>query len=439
MATHRTLYQQTLDYLYEQLPMFSKYGKGAIKNDLSNITALCNQLGNPHRQFKTIHIAGTNGKGSTSHMIAAILQDAGYKTGLYTSPHLSDFRERIRINGQMIPEDWVTDFVDEHRKMIDEIEPSFFEVTVAMAFAAFAEEQVDIAVIETGLGGRLDSTNIITPLLSVITNISYDHQDILGHTLGEIAREKAGIIKQGVPVIIGEQHSETERVFLEHAVQKQCNTFYADARWALVRTGQDAQYQYMKAVKPASKEMYTLKTDLLGSYQTHNIKTALTAAEVLMTMGISITLEQAIDTLSRVKTLTGLRGRWEWLSESPVIIADVAHNAAGLSEVLGQWQQVTARQKHIIVGFVKDKDVPKALSYFPKDSIYHFCNASIPRALPAAELASMAAEAGLKGMHYPTVKEAVEKVVSVLQQDDALLITGSFFVVGEAVTPEIVS
>lgn len=431
MAETANTYQQTLDYLYEQLPMFSKYGKGAIKNDLSNTLALCSALDQPHTKFKSIHIAGTNGKGSTSHMLSAIFQQAGYKTGLYTSPHISDFRERIRINGKNVSEEWVIDFVDRHKGLLEEVQPSFFEATVAMAFQAFAEEEVDIAIIETGLGGRLDSTNVITPILSIITNISYDHMGILGHTLREIANEKAGIIKPGVPFVLGEQRPETETVFLEHAVQKQCNSFYADAQWGLVRTDQDADYQYLKAIKLAAQKMYSLKTDLLGGYQLHNIKTVLTAAEVLLGMGYRTDIDTVLPALARVKELTGLRGRWDRLSTTPVIIADVAHNAAGIAEVMQQWRQVNARKKHIVVGFVKDKDVAAALSAFPKDVIYHFCNADIPRALPAQELAAIAETVGLQGTAYPSVKEAVAAAKSQLTDEDALLITGSFFIIGE--------
>jgi dihydrofolate synthase / folylpolyglutamate synthase len=431
MTDTANIYQQTLDYLYEQLPMFSKYGKGAIKNDLSNTLALCSALGEPHTKFKSIHIAGTNGKGSTSHMLSAILQKAGYKTGLYTSPHISDFRERIRINGNNISQEWVIDFVARHKRLLEEVQPSFFEATVAMAFQAFAEEGVDIAVIETGLGGRLDSTNVITPILSIITNISYDHTDILGTTLREIANEKAGIIKPGIPFILGEQQAETETVFLEHAVQKQCNSFYADAQWALVRTDQDADYQYLKAIKLAAQKMYSLHTDLLGSYQLHNIKTVLTAAEVLMGMGYRTDMDTTLAALAQVKKLTGLRGRWDRLSVEPIIIADVAHNAAGIAEVMKQWQQVQARKKHIVVGFVKDKDVATALLAFPKDAVYHFCNANIPRALPAHELAAIASTVGLKGTAYASVKEAVAAAKAQLGNEDALLITGSFFIIGE--------
>jgi dihydrofolate synthase / folylpolyglutamate synthase len=427
-------YQQTVNYLYEQLPMFSRQGAAAIKKDLTNTLAFCSRLDEPQHKFKSIHIAGTNGKGSTSHMIAAVLQEAGYKVGLYTSPHLVDFRERIRINGQQVGKQWVVDFVAKNKAAIKDIEPSFFEITVVMAFAAFAEAGVDFAVIETGLGGRLDSTNVITPLLSVITNISFDHMDLLGNTLPEIAFEKAGIIKQGVPVIIGQQNIATERVFFEQAIQKQSTMYYADAMWDLVRIKQDNLYQYFKAVHRARREMYDLHSDLAGSYQQHNIKTALTAIDVLVsTQSLPITFETTVRALSKVKSLTGMRGRWDILQQRPLIITDVAHNPAGIKEVMQQWERVPAKTKHIVTGFVRDKDINDALSLFPKDAKYYFCSAQIPRALPASELKKIAETHGLVGEMYITVDEAVRAAKDSLGNDDALLITGSFFIAGEAI------
>jgi dihydrofolate synthase / folylpolyglutamate synthase len=458
-------YQQTLNYLYEKLPMFSRIGKAALKPDLTNTIKLCTALGNPQEQFKSVHIAGTNGKGSTSHALAAVMQQAGYKTGLYTSPHLVDFRERIRINGKTVTEEWVINFVTQHKALIEEIQPSFFEITVAMAFAAFAEEQVDIAIIETGLGGRLDSTNIITPLLSIITNISYDHKDLLGNTLPEIAAEKAGIIKPHVPVVIGEQNDETERVFFEHSVHKQSTLYYAESLWGMVRVNQDSKYQYFKAINNATLEMFDLHTDLLGNYQQHNIKTVLTAAELLSRQGYHLSVPNTLAALADVKGTTGLHGRWEWLQERPAIICDVAHNPAGLKEVLDQFEnlqipyspspaEASAKEgipnpqppipnsqfpipnpkKHIVLGFVKDKDVSEALSLFPKEAIYYFCNAQIERALPAAELKNIAEKSGLKGHAYNSVSDAVTAATNALSSDDALLITGSFFIVGEALS-----
>jgi dihydrofolate synthase/folylpolyglutamate synthase len=413
--------------------MFSRLGKAALKPDLTNTLRLCEALGNPQEQFKSIHIAGTNGKGSTSHMLAAILQEAGYRTGLYTSPHLVDFRERIRINGKMVHEAWVVEFVAKHKPIIEEIEPSFFEVTVAMAFQAFAEQKVDIAVVETGLGGRLDSTNIITPVLSIITNISYDHQDLLGNTLQQIATEKAGIIKLKVPVVIGEEQAETERVFLEKSLHSQSTLYYAESIWDMVRIKQDRLYQYFKAVHRGRREMHDLATDMLGNYQQQNLRTVLSAAEVLIAnQGLELSMPIIKTALSKVKQLTGLHGRWEILQQHPFMVMDVAHNIAGITEVMQQWALVHAKQKHIVLGFVKDKDISKVLSALPKDSVYYFCNAQIPRALPAGELQLMAEMHHLRGNTYNSVKEAINAARSNMSEDDALLITGSFFVVGEA-------
>lgn len=426
-------YRQTVDYLYEQLPMFSKQGKDAIKKDLTNTLKLCEALGNPQEKFKSIHIAGTNGKGSTSHMLAAVLQDAGYKTGLYTSPHLVDFRERIRIGGKPVNEVWVTEFVTKHKALIEEVKPSFFEITVAMAFLAFAEAEVDIAVIETGLGGRLDSTNIITPLLSVITNISYDHKDILGDTLPEIAAEKAGIIKPNVPVVIGEQQEETARVFFEHSISKQSTLYYADSMWDLVKTMQDGHFQHYKAVHKGQREIHDFKTDMLGAYQSHNIKTVLAACDILSRMDVfELPQEKVLSALSKVKRLSGLRGRWEIIQQKPLMIADVAHNPAGLQLVMQQFANTKGAQKHIIAGFVRDKDVREALSFFPADAIYYFTQAAIPRALPVDELQQIADDMGLHGNVYPSISAAVEAAYNNLHKEDALLITGSFFIVGEA-------
>lgn len=426
-------YIQALEYLYAQSPMFSKIGKDAIKPGLDNIRKFCNALDNPQGNFRSIHIAGTNGKGSTSHMLAAALQESEYRVGLYTSPHLVDFRERIRINGTPISKQWVIDFVEKYKGLIEEIQPSFFEITVAMAFLAFSEEKVDFAVIETGLGGRLDSTNIIMPVLSIITNISYDHKDLLGDTLPLIAAEKAGIIKENVPVLIGEQNPETERVFFEHAMHKKSTVYYADTMWDLVRTRQDEHYQYFKAIHSGKREMHELYTDMQGNYQYHNIKNVLAAVEILIAnQGITIPFENTLRSFSKVKKATGLRGRWDIIQNKPFVVADVAHNPAGIQQVMKQWSNVTAHTKHIVVGFVKDKDVAEALALFPKDAVYHFCNADIPRALPANELATIAEHAELQGTTYESVAAATNGALAALNDGDALLITGSFFIVGEA-------
>jgi len=426
-------YSQTLDYLFAKLPMFSRIGAAALKPDLSNTLKLCAVLGDPQHRFRSVHIAGTNGKGSTSHGIAAALQSGGYKTGLYTSPHLLDFRERIRINGEPVSKEWVVEFTHDLKDVIEAVKPSFFEITVVMAFKYFADQGVDIAVIETGLGGRLDSTNVVTPLLSVITNISFDHKDLLGNTLAQIAGEKAGIIKPDVPVVIGEQNDETEPVFLQHSISKRSPLHYAQNFWDMIRVRQDPKFTYYKAVDKARMAILDVRTDLTGNYQQHNLKTILTALELLSHNGFNLTQEGNIAAMAHVTELTGLRGRWEWLSKEPAIICDVAHNPAGLYEVLRQWWYVPAGTKHIVVGFVRDKDVDEALRLFPKDSVYYFCNAAIPRALPAKELLHMAKAHGLNGAAYGSVQEAIQAAQGRMGTEDALLITGSFFIVSEAV------
>jgi dihydrofolate synthase/folylpolyglutamate synthase len=392
-------YAQTLDYLYSRLPMFSRIGAAALKNDLSNTLALCSALNNPQREFRSIHIAGTNGKGSTSHMLAAVMQAAGFKTGLYTSPHLLDFRERIRIDGKPVSQQFVCEFVERHTELIEQVKPSFFEITVAMAFVAFAEADVDIAIIETGLGGRLDSTNVIIPELSVITNISLDHTDLLGDTLAAIAKEKAGIIKPQVPVVIGPCAEEAMDVFRECAEQVDAPVFSAGETWQLhaETSAEPGLAQFL--AQTVDEVSFRVSTDLTGSYQQENIATLLASVSVMKQLGWALPpLEQAVEALRSVRDSTGLRGRWERLKEKPLVIADVAHNPAGLKTVFQDWENIAASRKHIVVGFVRDKDVHKALSLFPKHAIYHFCAADLPRALPAAELAEAAAKEGLQGM-----------------------------------------
>ena len=433
MDNAASTYRQTIDYLYAQLPMFSRQGKSAIKADLTNTLKLTAALGEPQEKFRSIHVAGTNGKGSVCHMLAAILQKSGYRVGLYTSPHLIDFRERIRINGQPIGEQWVIDFVNRHKELMATVEPSFFEITVAMAFQAFADEEVDIAIIETGLGGRLDSTNVIKPILSVITNIDYDHVDILGDTLAKIAEEKAGIIKEGVPVVIGQQHDETERVFFEHSVKKNSALYHADVVWDIVRTPMMHDRSQIKLVNKATQEIHSIQCDLVGGYQSSNIKTVLTAIDVLNTRcGFGITLQDTITALRNVKGLTGLRGRWDVLNYKPYVVADVAHNPAGITVAMQQMANMDVKHKHIVIGFVRDKDVDAALKLLPKDATYYFCNANIPRALPVVELKDKAEAVGLRGSYHNSVADAVAEAAKKVLVDELLLITGSVFVVGEA-------
>ncbi len=389
--------------------MYQRQGKSALKKDLKNTISLCDHLNNPEKRFKSIHIAGTNGKGSTAHMLAAIFQKAGYKTGLYTSPHLKDFRERVRINGEMISEDEIIDFVQRYKPPFEEIQPSFFEWTVALAFNFFAKEEVDIAIIETGLGGRLDSTNVLTPELSIITNISFDHMDLLGETLKEIAFEKAGIIKKEVPVVIG-NHSQQKTVFLEKAIQMNSLIYFADSL----------------------KTNISLQTDLLGIYQTQNLKTVFQTWLVLRKKGWKISFSHLEMGLQEVAKSTDLRGRWEILSKEPLTIAETAHNEDGIKQALKQLQEYEPSKIHFVLGFVKDKDIQKILSLFPKQANYYFCQAKVPRAESALIAYNCAKELGLKGMHFDDVEKAIEKAKSEAKATDVIYIGGSNFIVAEA-------
>lgn len=431
------LYADAIAYMMQRLPMFARIGTSAVKHGLKNIIALCDALDNPQKGKKFIHIAGTNGKGSTSHILAATLQKAGYKTGLYTSPHLVDLRERVRINGQPVSKEFVIDFIENAKPLVERIQPSYFELNVAMAFKAFAEEDVDIAVIETGLGGRLDSTNIITPILSVITNISYDHVNILGDTLPEIALEKAGIIKDEIPVVIGETHPETESIFFREALKHKSSVYFADSIWDMVKSGQGGHLQHFKAVDKSQQKIYPVTTDLLGSYQAHNIKTALAATEILERLGWNVNIATCIEALSSVKKSTGLRGRWDWTGERPDIFLDVAHNPAGIALAMDNLIAMNSirnyNKVHIVCGFVKDKDVSAVLKLMPKNAVYYFTRADVPRAMPAEELYAMAINNELKGDVYPNVSDAVKAASSNALKNDVVLITGSFFVVGEAI------
>lgn len=412
-------YGETLNYLYSQLPMYSRIGAAAYKENLDNTIALCNILGNPQKGFKSIHIAGTNGKGSTSHILAAILQQAGYKTGLYTSPHLKDFRERIRVNGKMIEEDFITEFVCKYKNDFKDIQPSFFEMTVGLCFNYFKEQKIDIAIIETGLGGRLDSTNIITPLLSVITNISFDHKDLLGDTLEKIAGEKAGVIKRNVPVVIGETHIETKDVFIRKVKEQNSTIVFADDEYnrTLFNNHQDLI------------EYFSL--DLIGYYQKKNILTVLASVEQLRKAGYKISNSALHNALSHVKQITGLRGRWEVLSTEPLTIADVAHNEAGIKEVLQQLSHYANRKIHFVLGFVKEKDISAILNLFPKEQTYYFCKPDIDRGLDTVTLQQKAQEAGLKGKIYPSVASAVSAAKASAGKNDVIYIGGSTFVVSE--------
>lgn len=403
-------YQQTLDYLFSQLPMFQRVGASAYKADLNNTIELCKLLHHPEKNFKSIHIAGTNGKGSTSHMLASILQEAGYKVGLYTSPHLKDFRERIKINGVMISEQEVVDFVIKHQSEFEQINLSFFEWTVGLAFDYFSKNQVDIAVIETGLGGRLDSTNVITPLVSVITNIGKDHTQFLGETLAKIASEKAGIIKENIPIIIGETQQETQQVFIDKALEKSAKIFFADK---IITTNYES--------------------DLKGIYQEKNKKTVLAAIQQLMINGFSIAEENIKNGLLNVVKNTGLLGRWQILSENPLTICDTGHNEAGIKEVLKQISLTKHNHLHFVFGAVNDKEIDSILSMLPKNATYYFCQAKIPRALDVNVLYTKAKEFELKGNPYDSVENAIKQAKANASANDFVFVGGSTFVVAEAI------
>lgn len=426
-------YQQTIDYLYEQLPMFSRIGAAAYKKDLHNTIALCKALDDPHTKFKSIHIAGTNGKGSTSHMLAAILQQAGYKTGLYTSPHLKDFRERIKVNGEMISKDFVVDFVERTRTISDQIEPSFFELTVAMAFDYFEKQQVDIAVIETGLGGRLDSTNIITPVLSVITNIGYDHMNILGNSLEEIAAEKAGIIKAAVPVVIGEYLPETKEIFLRKAEAMNAPVHFTQDEYVVSNTRYTAEWLSCDVTNTIHKTTGSFKLDLNGLYQVKNLCTVLCAEGILIKNGFPVSPEDEKAALCNVKKITGLHGRWDVINNDPTIVLDVAHNEDGIKQLLQQLSVagVLWAATHFVLGMVKDKDINKVMALLPKEGNYYFSNAHIPRAMPHDELKQKAAGFGLHGESYDEVNSAIKQATQNAGEQDVIVVCGSVFLVAE--------
>ena len=417
-------YQETIDYLYHQLPLFERVGGSAYKAGLDTSIQMDGFLGNPHRRYKTIHVAGTNGKGSTSHMLAAILQAAGYKTGLYTSPHLKDFRERIRVNGEMIPQQKVIDFVQTYAATFEPLHPSFFELTMEMAFDYFADEQVDIAVIEVGLGGRLDSTNIITPILSVITNISFDHQQFLGDTLEKIAFEKAGIMKPHVPVLIGEAEGSVKEIFTSRAHQVNSPLYFAEEMLHLQHEEPSGSFYNM--------EYGNIKPGLKGLYQEKNLTTVLASANLLRQQGIELPANSVQQGIERVVELTGLQGRWQVLQHQPLMICDTGHNEAGIRYVMQQLLQLSYRQLHIVFGMVSDKDPSKILPLLPPQAIYYFTQAAIPRALECHQLQQQAALLGLNGTAYSSVEEAVKMAKHAANDDDVIFIGGSSYVVAEA-------
>ncbi|HMJ68353.1 MAG TPA: folylpolyglutamate synthase/dihydrofolate synthase family protein [Cyclobacteriaceae bacterium] len=418
-------YRQALDYLYANLPVFQRIGAAAYKPDLHNTIALLEILGNPEKKFKSVHIAGTNGKGSSSHMLASIFKCAGYKTGLYTSPHLKEFTERIRIDGREMEQPFVIDFVNRIRPAIEKIQPSFFEITVAMAFEYFALKKVDIAVIEVGLGGRLDATNVITPLVSLITNISFDHKDLLGNTLQKIAFEKAGIIKKGIPVVISETQSDTYAVFVEKARQQKSPVVFAGESVSARLDDDDLTVTHNGSafsVKPFP---------LRGIYQEKNVPGVITTIELLNQHGLAIDQEAVISGLRDVVSATGLKGRWQTIARNPLTICDTGHNEAGIAQILQQIAREKFDKLFMIIGMVKDKDISGVLKQLPKGATYFFCEARIPRALPAADLAAQALSFGLNGTVIPDVNAAIEVARKNASPGDLVFVGGSTFVVAE--------
>lgn len=424
-------YQETLDYLFSQLPMFQRVGKIAYKADLSNTLQLDEYFNYPHKHFKSIHIAGTNGKGSTSHMLASILQSSGYKVGLYTSPHLKDFRERIRINGVMIPEIDVINFVAKHKTLFEEVNPSFFEMTVALAFDYFARENVDIAVVEVGLGGRLDSTNIITPLLSVITNIGFDHTDLLGDTLPKIATEKAGIIKHGVPVVVSQLQPEVSQVFTDKAQETKSELIFAEQQYRVAKINYSDAFQSITVNYQGVASTWDL--DLMGSYQKFNLAGVLASVDILNRIGLSISRDNVAAGLKSVQKSTGLMGRWQKLKDSPRVFCDTGHNVDGIMQVMEQINRIPHKSLHMVIGMVGDKNIDGMLALLPNDAIYYFTKASIPRALDQNELQHRAHNYGLKGNTYSTIGEALTSAIDGAKSDDLIFVGGSTFVVAEVV------
>ncbi len=426
-------YKETVEFLFSQLPAYHRIGKAAYKNDLGNSRAFDNYLGNPHKKYKTIHIGGTNGKGSVSHIIASVLMKAGYRTGLFTSPHLKDFRERIRVNGRMIPQQAVTLFVERHYEFIKSLKPSFFEMSAAMAFEYFADAGVDVAVIEVGLGGRLDSTNIINPVLSVITNIGHDHMDLLGDSLEKVAAEKAGIIKSEVPVVIGESRKETNQIFLLKAVETNSGIFFADRNYLCVldnmnyKTGR----RFYRVNDRSEDKWFTGETGLGGDYQAKNLQAVFQAFRILKGM-FSITVGDISDGIRDVVSSTHLRGRWQIAGREPLIILDTGHNKEGIEYVIDQIKKINTTKIHFVLGFVSDKDISSILPLFPAEASYYFTKASVLRALDEKILMEKAAISGLKGRSYPDVNSAVNAALSDASDNEVIFIGGSTFIVADA-------
>jgi dihydrofolate synthase / folylpolyglutamate synthase len=425
-------YQQALDYLYARLPMYHRVGAVAYKADLDNTIRIMEVLGKPHLKIKTLHVAGTNGKGSSSHMLAAILQQAGYKTGLYTSPHLIDFRERIKINGKMIPKNTVVEFIEQHKEEFDLIQPSFFEWTVGLALDYFAKEEVDVAIIEVGLGGRLDSTNIITPKACLITNISLDHMHLLGDSIEKISKEKAGIIKPKVPVVVSQYQSESASVFSAMAREQKAPIEYADKNYKIIESRVVKDLLYAKITDRRNGQTEEYELDLIGNYQLRNLLGVLNMIEFIEKAGFILEPSHVKKALKQVVKLTNLCGRWQKLSDKPLMIADTGHNEDGIKQVVENINTVTHNKLHFVLGTVNDKDIDHILTLLPKKATYYFVKASIPRALDSAELCKKAHKLKLAGKAYESVEAGIKAAKKAAEKGDLIFIGGSTFVVGDA-------
>jgi dihydrofolate synthase / folylpolyglutamate synthase len=425
-------YPQTLEYLFSKLPMYQRIGAAAYKADLNNTNAICNLLGNPEKKLKCIHVAGTNGKGSSSHMLAAILQKSGYKTGLYTSPHLLDFRERIKINGKLIPKNDVIQFVETYKEEFEKIEPSFFEWTVGLAFDYFVKQEVDVAVIEVGLGGRLDSTNVIKPIVSLITNISYDHVNLLGDTLPKIAEEKAGIIKTKTPVVISQTQLEVISVFNNKAKETKAPIVFADKLYKVNQAQVKNNFFEIELLNKTTNQIENYNLELTGTYQVKNLIGVLCTVSILKEKGFMIEEASIKSALEKTSTLTGLLGRWQLLSEKPIIIADTGHNEDGIKQVVENIKRYSYKKLHMVIGMVNDKDITTVLKLLPKEAEYYFCKASIPRALDENELSSQAKKIGLSGKTFKTVADAIKAAKKQAKMSDLIFIGGSTFTVADA-------
>ena len=434
MTKERNDYAAIVNWMFQQIPMYQRTGKAAYKVDLEKTHRIDAYFKEPHTSYKTIHVAGTNGKGSVSHMLASVLQEAGYRVGLYTSPHMKDFRERIRVNGEMVSKEYVIRFIRENQEFFEDIRPSFFEMTVAMAFDYFESQQIDVAVVEVGMGGRLDSTNVIHPEISIITNIGLDHTAFLGETLPEIAREKAGVLKSGVPAVIGESHPETQSVFKERAKEVQTELYFADQVYELEpkEIFSPLQSSFRVYNRHGEHELGEISTDLLGAYQRKNIATALKALDVLKETFL-FDQDMVLRGLAHVKRNTGFLGRWQVLEEQPLVLCDTAHNAEGIEMNIGQLKQMPYRTCHFVLGFVNDKKLDIVLSLFPKDANYYFTKADIPRALDENKLKEQATNAGLCGNAYPNSEEALNAAKKAASPNDLIYVGGSTFVVSEVI------